>query len=210
MSGELGPDPICANQPTSNRMILVIDNYDSFTYNLVQYLGELGAEVVVRRNDAISVDEIGDFAPAAIVLSPGPCTPKEAGVTVDTIRRWGSSIPILGVCLGHQAIGEAYGGEVVRAERVMHGKTSQVCHDGTGIFAGLPSPMEVMRYHSLIVERTSIPESLEITAVSQDDPSEVHAVKHREHPVYGVQFHPESVMTPQGKALLSNFLELSR
>jgi anthranilate synthase/aminodeoxychorismate synthase-like glutamine amidotransferase len=191
-------------------MILVIDNYDSFTYNLVQYLGELGAEVVVRRNDAISVDEIDDLAPAAIVLSPGPCTPKEAGVTVDTIRRWGSSIPILGVCLGHQAIGEAYGGEVVRAERVMHGKTSQVCHDGTGIFAGLPSPMEVMRYHSLIVERTSIPQSLEITAVSQDDPSEVHAVKHREHPVYGVQFHPESVMTPQGKALLSNFLELSR
>jgi anthranilate synthase/aminodeoxychorismate synthase-like glutamine amidotransferase len=191
-------------------MILVIDNYDSFTYNLVQYLGELGAEVVVRRNDAISVDEIGDLTPAAIVLSPGPCTPKEAGVTVDTIRRWGSSIPILGVCLGHQAIGEAYGGEVVRAERVMHGKTSQVCHDGTGIFAGLPSPMEVMRYHSLIVERTSIPQSLEITAVSQDDPSEVHAVKHREHPVYGVQFHPESVMTPQGKALLSNFLELSR
>jgi anthranilate synthase/aminodeoxychorismate synthase-like glutamine amidotransferase len=191
-------------------MILVIDNYDSFTYNLVQYLGELGAEVVVRRNDAISVDEIGDLTPAAIVLSPGPCTPKEAGVTVDTIRRWGSSIPILGVCLGHQAIGEAYGGEVVRAERVMHGKTSQVCHDGTGIFAGLQSPMEVMRYHSLIVERTSIPQSLEITAVSQDDPSEVHAVKHREHPVYGVQFHPESVMTPQGKALLSNFLELSR
>jgi anthranilate synthase component II len=191
-------------------MILVIDNYDSFTYNLVQYLGELGAEVVVRRNDAISVDEIDDLAPAAIVLSPGPCTPKEAGVTVDTIRRWGSSIPILGVCLGHQAIGEAYGGEVVRAERVMHGKTSQVCHDGTGIFAGLPSPMEVMRYHSLIVDRASIPESLEITAVSQDDPSEVHAVKHREHPVYGVQFHPESVMTPQGKALLSNFLELSR
>jgi anthranilate synthase component 2 len=191
-------------------MILVIDNYDSFTYNLVQYLGELGADVVVRRNDAISVDEIGELAPSAIVLSPGPCTPKEAGITVETIRRWGSSIPILGVCLGHQAIGEAYGGEVVRAERVMHGKTSQVCHDGTGIFAGLPSPMEVMRYHSLIVERGSIPESLEITAVSQDDPSEVHAVRHREHPVYGVQFHPESVMTPHGKALLNNFLELAR
>jgi len=144
------------------------------------------------------------------VLSPGPCTPKEAGVSVDTIRRWGSSIPILGVCLGHQAIGEAYGGEVVRAERVMHGKTSQVCHDGTGIFAGLPSPMEVMRYHSLIVERASLPESLEITAVSQDDPNEVHAVRHREHPVYGVQFHPESVMTPHGKELLHNFLELAR
>jgi len=191
-------------------MILVIDNYDSFTYNLVQYLGELGAEVVVRRNDAVSVDEIGELAPSAIVLSPGPCTPKEAGVSVDTIRRWGSSIPILGVCLGHQAIGEAYGGEVVRAERVMHGKTSQVCHDGTGIFAGLPSPMEVMRYHSLIVERASLPESLEITAVSQDDPNEVHAVRHREHPVYGVQFHPESVMTPHGKELLHNFLELAR
>jgi anthranilate synthase/aminodeoxychorismate synthase-like glutamine amidotransferase len=191
-------------------MILVIDNYDSFTYNLVQYLGELGAEVVVRRNDAISLDEIGELAPSAIVLSPGPCTPKEAGVTVDAIRRWGSSIPILGVCLGHQAIGEAYGGEVVRAERVMHGKTSQVRHDGTGIFAGLPSPMEVMRYHSLIVDRDSIPESLEITAVGQDDPSEVHAVRHREHPVYGVQFHPESVMTPHGKALLNNFLELAR
>ena len=191
-------------------MILVIDNYDSFTYNLVQYLGELRAEVVVRRNDAVSVEEIGELAPSAIVLSPGPCTPKEAGVSVDTIRRWGSSIPILGVCLGHQAIGEAYGGEVVRAERVMHGKTSQVCHDGTGIFAGLPSPMEVMRYHSLIVDRASIPESLEITAVSQDDPNEVHAVRHREHPVYGVQFHPESVMTPHGKELLHNFLELAR
>jgi anthranilate synthase/aminodeoxychorismate synthase-like glutamine amidotransferase len=191
-------------------MILVIDNYDSFTYNLVQYLGELGADVVVRRNDAIAVEAIGELAPSAIVLSPGPCTPKEAGITVETIRRWGSSIPILGVCLGHQAIGEAYGGEVVRADRVMHGKTSQVCHDGTGIFAGLPSPMEVMRYHSLIVERGSIPPSLEITAVSQDDPSEVHAVRHREHPVYGVQFHPESVMTPHGKALFHNFLELAR
>jgi anthranilate synthase/aminodeoxychorismate synthase-like glutamine amidotransferase len=191
-------------------MILVIDNYDSFTYNLVQYLGELGAEVVVRRNDAITVDEIGHLAPSAIVISPGPCTPKEAGVTVETIRRWGSTIPILGVCLGHQAIGEAYGGEVVRAERVMHGKTSQVCHDGSGIFAGLPSPMEVMRYHSLIVERDTIPEALEIIAVADDDASEVHAVRHREHPVHGVQFHPESVMTPHGKALLKNFLELAR
>jgi len=191
-------------------MILVIDNYDSFTYNLVQYLGELGAEVVVRRNDAITVDEIGRLAPSAIVISPGPCTPKEAGVTVEAIRRWGSTIPILGVCLGHQAIGEAYGGEVVRAERVMHGKTSQVCHDGSGIFAGLPSPMEVMRYHSLIVERATIPEALEIIAVADDDASEVHAVRHREHPVHGVQFHPESVMTPHGKALLKNFLELAR
>ncbi|HTJ21589.1 MAG TPA: aminodeoxychorismate/anthranilate synthase component II [Gemmatimonadaceae bacterium] len=191
-------------------MLLVIDNYDSFTYNLVQYLGELGAEVVVRRNDAVGVDEIGELAPAAIVLSPGPCTPREAGVSVEAIRRWGPSIPILGVCLGHQAIGEAYGGDVVRAERVMHGKTSQITHDGTGVFAGLPSPMQVMRYHSLIVERRTMPEALEIVAVAADDPTEVHAVKHREHPVYGVQFHPESVMTPQGKALLENFLELAR
>jgi anthranilate synthase/aminodeoxychorismate synthase-like glutamine amidotransferase len=191
-------------------MLLVIDNYDSFTYNLVQYLGELGAEVVVRRNDAVGVDEIGALAPAAIVLSPGPCTPREAGVSVEAIRRWGPSIPILGVCLGHQAIGEAYGGDVVRAGRVMHGKTSQITHDGTGVFAGLPSPMQVMRYHSLIVERRTMPEALEIVAVAADDPTEVHAVKHREHPVYGVQFHPESVMTPQGKALLENFLELAR
>jgi anthranilate synthase/aminodeoxychorismate synthase-like glutamine amidotransferase len=191
-------------------MILVIDNYDSFTYNLVQYLGELGADVVVRRNDAITVDEIGELAPKAIVLSPGPCTPKEAGVTVDVIRRWGSSIPMLGVCLGHQAIGEAYGGEVVLADRVMHGKTSQIEHDGTGVFAGLPSPMEVMRYHSLIVDRESIPEELEIVAVAKDDPNEVHAVRHRQHPVYGVQFHPESVMTPHGKALLRNFLGLAK
>jgi anthranilate synthase/aminodeoxychorismate synthase-like glutamine amidotransferase len=191
-------------------MLLVIDNYDSFTYNLVQYLGVLGADVVVRRNDAITVDEIGELAPSAIVLSPGPCTPKEAGVSVDAIRRWGASIPILGVCLGHQAIGEAYGGEVVRAERVMHGKTSQIRHDGSGIFAWLPSPMQVMRYHSLVVERGTMPESLESVAVATDDPTEVHAVKHREHPVYGVQFHPESVMTPEGKALLRNFLELAR
>ena len=190
--------------------VLVIDNYDSFTYNLVQYLGELGAEVVVRRNDAIGVEEIGELAPSAIVLSPGPCTPREAGVSVEAIRRWGSTIPILGVCLGHQAIGEAYGGEVVRAERVMHGKTSQITHDGTGIFAGLPSPMQVMRYHSLIVDRQTMPGALEIVAVASDDPTEVHAVKHREHPVYGVQFHPESVMTPQGKSLLENFLELAR
>jgi anthranilate synthase/aminodeoxychorismate synthase-like glutamine amidotransferase len=188
-------------------MILVIDNYDSFTYNLVQYLGELGADVVVHRNDAVAVEDVGAMNPTAIVLSPGPCTPKEAGITVDVIRRWGATIPTLGVCLGHQAIGEAYGGEVVRADRVMHGKTSEICHDGTGLFAGLPSPMEVMRYHSLIVARGTLPESLEIIAVAKDDPAEVHAVKHREHPVYGVQFHPESVMTPHGKALLRNFLE---
>jgi len=190
-------------------MILVIDNYDSFTYNLVQYLGELGTDPVVRRNDKIGVEEIGELAPSAIVVSPGPCTPKEAGVTVDVIRRWGSSIPTLGVCLGHQAIGEAYGGVVVRAEKVMHGKTSHVTHDGSGVFAGLPSPLEVMRYHSLIVERASLPTCLSVVAVSAEDPSEIHGVKHREHPVYGVQFHPESVMTQCGKQLLQNFLDLA-
>jgi anthranilate synthase component 2 len=191
-------------------MILVIDNYDSFTYNLVQYLGELGTDPVVRRNDAVTVEEIGAMAPSAIVLSPGPCTPKDAGVTVDVIRRWGSSIPTLGVCLGHQAIGEAYGGHVVRADRVMHGKTSHVFHDGSGVFVGLPSPLEVMRYHSLIVERSTLPDCLEVVAFAEDDPTEIHGVKHREHPVYGVQFHPESVMTQHGKDLLQNFLELAR
>jgi len=190
-------------------MILVIDNYDSFTYNLVQYLGELGTDPVVRRNDKIGVEEIGELAPSAIVVSPGPCTPKEAGVTVDVIRRWGSSIPTLGVCLGHQAIGEAYGGVVVRADKVMHGKTSHITHDGSGVFAGLPSPLEVMRYHSLIVERGTLPECLSVVAVSAEDPTEIHGVKHREHPVYGVQFHPESVMTQCGKQLLQNFLELA-
>ncbi|MDB4874093.1 MAG: glutamine amidotransferase of anthranilate synthase [Gemmatimonadetes bacterium] len=191
-------------------MILVIDNYDSFTYNLVQYLGELGTDPVVRRNDAISVDEIGELAPSAIVLSPGPCTPKEAGITVEAIRRWGSTIPMLGVCLGHQAIGEAYGGVVVRADRVMHGKTSLVQHDGTGVFAGLPSPLEVMRYHSLIVERSTLPDCFDVVAVAEDNTAEIHGMKHREHPVYGVQFHPESVMTQHGKDLLENFLELAR
>jgi anthranilate synthase component 2 len=190
-------------------MILVIDNYDSFTYNLVQYLGELGADILVRRNDEVGVDEVGTLGPSAIVLSPGPCAPAQAGVSVDVIKRWGESIPILGVCLGHQAIGEAYGGVVVRADRVMHGKTSMVRHSGKDLFAGLPSPMEVMRYHSLIVERGTMPKCLEVVAVAEDDPEEIHAVRHRAHPVYGVQFHPESVMTPNGKALLKNFLELA-
>src|SRR5215208_5015977 len=149
-------------------MILVIDNYDSFTYNLVQYLGELGAEVLVRRNDAVTVEEVATLRPSAIVLSPGPCTPSEAGVTVPMIRRWGAEIPTLGVCLGHQAIGEAYGGHVVRARRVMHGKTSRVLHDGTGIFEGLPSPLEVMRYHSLVVEDGSVPPELQVTARASD------------------------------------------
>ena len=170
----------------------------------------MGAEIEVRRNDAITVDEIGGLAPWAIVLSPGPCAPAQAGITVETIRRWGSSIPILGVSLGHQAIGEAYGGRVVRADRVMHGKTSQVEHYGEGVFAGLPSPLEVMRYHSLIVESGTLPSSLEIVAHAAGDPSEIHGVRHREHPVHGVQFHPESVMTQQGKKLLENFLELAR
>jgi anthranilate synthase/aminodeoxychorismate synthase-like glutamine amidotransferase len=190
-------------------MILVIDNYDSFTYNLVQYLGDLGAEVHVRRNDQVSVDEVGELRPSAIVLSPGPCTPSEAGVTVPVVRRWGAEIPTLGVCLGHQAIGEAYGGHVVRARRVMHGKTSRILHEGTGLFAGLPSPLEVMRYHSLIVDDASLPESLEVLARASDDPTEIHAVRHRQYPVWGVQFHPESILTSGGKQILKNFLALA-
>jgi anthranilate synthase/aminodeoxychorismate synthase-like glutamine amidotransferase len=191
-------------------VILVIDNYDSFTYNLVQYLGELGAEPVVRRNDAIDVEEVGQLGPSAIVLSPGPCTPAEAGISVPVIKRWGSEIPILGVCLGHQAIGAAYGGRVVRAARVMHGKTSLVAHDGQGLFASLPNPLEVMRYHSLVVEQRTLPETLEVTARAIDDPTEIHALRHRSDRVWGVQFHPESVMTRGGKQLLRNFLELAQ
>jgi anthranilate synthase/aminodeoxychorismate synthase-like glutamine amidotransferase len=191
-------------------MILVIDNYDSFTYNLVQYLGELGAEVLVRRNDEITVDDVAGLDPDGLVLSPGPCAPAQAGITVPVIQRYGQHIPTLGVCLGHQAIGEAYGGEVVRAGKVMHGKTSAIQHNGEDLFAGLPSPMEVMRYHSLVVEPSTLPECLEVVAVAAKDPTEIHAVRHRSHPVYGVQFHPESVMTPQGKKLLQNFLELTK
>ena len=190
-------------------MILVIDNYDSFTFNLVQYLGELGAETIVRRNDDITVDEIGSLQPSAIVISPGPCDPAHAGVSVPAVRRWGATIPTLGVCLGHQAIGEAYGGRVVRATKVMHGKTSLVRHDGRELFRGLPNPMQVMRYHSLVVEALSLPAELCVLARAEDDPTEVHAVRHRDHPVWGVQFHPESIMTPDGKALLQNFLELA-
>jgi len=190
-------------------MILVIDNYDSFTFNLVQYLGELGADPVVKRNDAISVADVGAMKPGAIVISPGPCTPAEAGISVETVRRWGATIPILGVCLGHQSIGEAYGGKVVRAGRVMHGKTSQVEHDGKELFAGIPSPMQVMRYHSLVIEPASMPSDLRVIARATDDANEVHAVKHQSHPVWGVQFHPESIMTPEGKTLLRNFLDLA-
>jgi anthranilate synthase/aminodeoxychorismate synthase-like glutamine amidotransferase len=191
-------------------MILVIDNYDSFTYNLVQYLGELGATVEVRRNDAITVEEVGALDPSAVVLSPGPCTPAEAGITIPVIRRWGATIPMLGVCLGHQAIGEAFGGKVVRADRVMHGKTSLVTHDGTGVFAGLPSPLEVMRYHSLVIEPSSLPTTLVVTAHAVDAPTEIHAVRHADYPVFGVQFHPESIMTQHGKQILANFLEVTR
>jgi anthranilate synthase component 2 len=190
-------------------VILVIDNYDSFTYNLVQYLGELGAELIVRRNDAISVDEIGELKPQAIVISPGPGIPANAGVTVPLIRRWGGEIPILGVCLGHQAIAEAYGGQVVRAARVMHGKTSLVEHDQRELFAGLPNPLEVMRYHSLVIEPKTLPAELEVTARARDDRSEIHAIRHRKYPVWGVQFHPESVMTAHGRELLRNFLDLA-
>ena len=191
-------------------MLLVIDNYDSFTFNLVQYFGELGEDPVVKRNDEITVDEVGALKPDAIVLSPGPCTPREAGITVPVIQRWGATIPTLGVCLGHQAIGEAYGGDVVRAGRVMHGKTSRIRHDGTGLFAGVSDGCEVMRYHSLLVQRATLPAELEITAVADDDASEIHALRHRTHPVWGVQFHPESVLTPDGKRMLANFLAMAR
>jgi len=190
-------------------MILVIDNYDSFTYNLVQYLGTLGATLSVYRNDALSVAEIGAMAPEAIVVSPGPCTPAEAGISVPLIQRWGAEIPILGVCLGHQAIGEAYGGRVVRAGRVMHGKTSRIVHHGTGVFAGVPSPHTVMRYHSLLVEYATLPEALEVVALAEDDPTEIHALRHRTHPVFGLQFHPESILTDSGMTLIQNFLTLA-
>ena len=191
-------------------MLLVIDNYDSFTYNLVQYLGELGETLEVHRNDALTVEQVGDMAPDAIVVSPGPCTPREAGISVDVIRRYGAGIPLLGVCLGHQAIGEAYGGVVTRADRVMHGKMSQLMHDGTGLFAGIPSPFGVMRYHSLIVERATLPADLQVTAVAVDNVNEIHALQHRTHPVWGVQFHPESILTEHGRDLLVNFLAMSR
>jgi anthranilate synthase/aminodeoxychorismate synthase-like glutamine amidotransferase len=191
-------------------MLLVIDNYDSFTYNLVQYFGELGETLEVHRNDALTVDQVGNMAPDAIVVSPGPCSPREAGISVDVIRRYGGEIPLLGVCLGHQAIGEAYGGVVTRADRVMHGKMSRLVHDGTGLFAGIPSPFGVMRYHSLIVERATLPAELLVTAVAVDDANEIHALQHRTHPVWGVQFHPESILTEHGRDLLVNFLAMSR
>ena len=187
-------------------MILVIDNYDSFTYNLVQYLGELGQEVRVFRNDAVTVDEIADLKPDRIVISPGPCTPKEAGISVETITRLAGTIPILGVCLGHQSIGEAFGGEVVRAARLMHGKTSLIRHDGKTIFRALPNPFEATRYHSLIVRRDTLPGCLEISAETAE--GEIMGLRHRTLSVEGVQFHPESILTRPGMDLLRNFLTL--
>ena len=191
-------------------MLLMIDNYDSFTFNLVQYLQVLGAEVEVVRNDAMTVDEIEKLAPQRIVISPGPCTPNEAGVSLEVIERLGPTTPILGVCLGHQSIGQAYGGKVVRAGRIMHGKTSPIRHQGRGVFAGLPDGYEATRYHSLVVERGSLPQALEITAWTENEDGsfeEIMGLRHREHPVEGVQFHPESILTEHGHALLKNFLE---
>jgi anthranilate synthase/aminodeoxychorismate synthase-like glutamine amidotransferase len=184
-------------------MLLVIDNYDSFTYNLVQYFGELGAEVLVRRNDEITLDEIAQLNPARICISPGPCTPREAGISCDVIRRFADR-PLLGVCLGHQSIGDVYGGDVIRAPRLMHGKTSLIHHNGEGVFANLPQPFEATRYHSLIVKRETLPACLEITAETAE--GEIMGLRHRTLPVHGVQFHPESILTREGKSLLRNFL----
>jgi anthranilate synthase/aminodeoxychorismate synthase-like glutamine amidotransferase len=189
-------------------MLLVIDNYDSFTYNLVQYLGELGQQVRVVRNNEVSVDDVVRMCPEAIVISPGPCTPNEAGISLEVISRLAGKIPILGVCLGHQAIGQAFGGKVIRAKEVVHGKTSRVFHDDKGLFTGLPNPFEATRYHSLIVERSSLPDCLEITAKTWDE--EIMGLRHKTMPVEGVQFHPESFLTKVGKDLLRNFLRLAK
>ncbi len=187
-------------------MILVIDNYDSFTYNLVQALGSLGADMKVVRNDQVDMEDLEALSPSRLLVSPGPCTPREAGISVEAIRHFAGAIPVLGVCLGHQCIGFAFGAKVVRARRLMHGKTSMIRHDGKGVFKGLPNPFEAMRYHSLIIEEASLPDCLEPTAWSEQD--ELMGIRHRELPVEGVQFHPESIMTPEGKRLLANFLEM--
>ena len=191
-------------------MVFVLDNYDSFTYNLVQYLGELGAEVVVRRNDQTTIAEIESMRPERILLSPGPCTPQEAGISIELIRHFAGKLPILGVCLGHQAIGAAFGADIVRAPKLMHGKTSQVQHDGKTIFSGLPSPMTATRYHSLIVQEKGLPKDLEISAYATENgsPRVIMAFRHKRFPVEGVQFHPESVLTGEGKKLIANFLRL--
>ncbi len=187
-------------------MILIIDNYDSFTFNIVQYLGELGAKVRVVRNDEIRPGQVDEFKPDKLLVSPGPCSPNEAGVSCEVIQRYGSRMPVLGVCLGHQCIGQVYGGRVVRADRLMHGKTSQIFHRGEGVFAGMPNPFEATRYHSLIVERASLPEVLKVTA--ETDQGEIMGLQHRDLPVYGVQFHPESILTQDGKHMLRTFMEL--
>ena len=193
-------------------MILLIDNYDSFTYNLVQYFGALGQTVVVRRNDAITLDEIAALAPERLVISPGPCTPDEAGISLDAIRHFAGQLPILGVCLGHQALAQVFGGRVVRAAKVMHGKTSRIRHDDQGVFSGLRNPLTVTRYHSLIVEAATLPAALEVTAWSLPDErnlvSEIMGVRHRQLPIVGVQFHPESILSEQGMELLANFVAL--
>jgi len=191
-------------------MIFVLDNYDSFTYNLVQYLGELGEEVMVRRNDQITVSEIEDLHPERIVISPGPCTPQDAGISISLIRHFAGRVPLLGVCLGHQAIGEAFGGKVVRAGTLMHGKTSSIEHDGKTIFGGIPSPMTATRYHSLIVEEKNLPHELEISATCHDRNGQrvIMGLRHRKFPVEGVQFHPESVLTEHGKQIVRNFVAL--
>jgi len=187
-------------------MLLVIDNYDSFTYNLVQYFGELGADPQVKRNDAITPDEVEKMKPQKIVISPGPGRPDEAGISMELIRKFGGKIPILGVCLGHQCMGEVYGGKVVRAGRLMHGKTSPIQHDGKGVFQGLPNPFEATRYHSLSVEKNSVPSCLEVCAETAE--GEIMGLRHREYPVHGVQFHPESILSKEGKDLLANFLKI--
>ena len=187
-------------------MLLMIDNYDSFTYNLVQHLGEIGEDIKVFRNDRVTIEEIEELKPKSIVISPGPCTPKEAGVSVDVIKYFAGKIPILGVCLGHQAIGAAFGGDIIRAPRLMHGKTSMIYHDGKTIYVGLPNPFEATRYHSLIIKKETLPSCLEITAWTDQD--EIMGVRHKEFIVEGVQFHPESILTKVGKTLLKNFLKL--
>ena len=187
-------------------MILVVDNYDSFTYNLVQYLGELGADLRVVRNDEITVEDVEELAPDRLVISPGPCTPREAGQSCNLIRAFTGRLPILGVCLGHQCMGEVFGGDVIRAPYLMHGKTSAITHDGKGLFAGIPSPFTATRYHSLIIDAATLPDCLEVSARSND--GLIMGVRHREHPTHGVQFHPESILTGEGKSLLKNFLQL--
>ena len=186
-------------------MLLVIDNYDSFTYNLVQYFGELGADMKVVRNDELTVDEIEALAPDKIVISPGPCTPNEAGVSVEVVKRLGGKVPILGVCLGHQSIAQAFGGDVVRADRLMHGKTSEMHHEGASVFQGLSQPFVATRYHSLIVKKETLPDCLEVTAWT--DEGEIMGLQHKEYEIHGVQFHPESILTAEGKSLLANFLK---